>query len=44
MRSSGLTFDGETDASSVLRTLLALLEEDPELAERVLARLERKYS
>jgi hypothetical protein len=32
--------DADTDASSVLRTLLNLLEEDSELAERVVARLE----
>jgi hypothetical protein len=36
--------DAESDASSVLRTLLALLEEDPALGERVIGRLERKYT
>jgi hypothetical protein len=34
----------DTDASSVLRTLLALLEEDATLVERILGRLERKYA
>lgn len=35
--------DADSDASSVLRALLALLEEDPELAKTVLTRLVRKY-
>jgi hypothetical protein len=36
-------FDADADASSVFRVLLALLEEDEELAKRVLERVERKY-
>jgi hypothetical protein len=36
--------EAETDASSVLRMLLALLEEDPELADQVLRRVESKYA
>jgi hypothetical protein len=36
--------DAETDASSVLRMLLALLEEDSKLADQVLRRLESKYA
>lgn len=37
-------FEAEADASSVLRALLFLLEKDSALAERVLARTERKYT
>ena len=37
-------FDAEADASSVLRALIALLEEDEGLARRVLARAERRYA
>jgi hypothetical protein len=36
-------FEADADASSVFRVLLALLEEDEELAKRVLERVERKY-
>jgi hypothetical protein len=35
-------FEADVDASAVLRALLSLLEEDPALAERVLARIERR--
>lgn len=36
--------DAESDASSILRALLALLEEDRALAGNVLGRAMRKYS
>jgi len=36
--------DAECDASSVLRTLLALLGEDPALARTVMSRVVRKYA
>jgi hypothetical protein len=35
-------FEADVDASAVLRALLSLLEEDTALAERVLARIERR--
>lgn len=35
--------DADSDASSVLRTLLTLLEEDPALVSRVLAQVTRRY-
>ncbi len=35
--------DAESDASSILRTLLALLKDDPPLAGKVLSRVVRKY-
>lgn len=37
-------FEAEVDASSVLRALLGLLEEDAALAQRVLARSTRKFT
>lgn len=36
--------DAETDASSILRALLVLLEEDTALAGRIVARLDRRYA
>jgi hypothetical protein len=38
------SFDAEADASSVLRALIALLEEDEGVARKVLARTERRYT
>jgi hypothetical protein len=36
--------DAESDASAILRALLAILEEDDLLAESVVSRAGRKYS
>jgi hypothetical protein len=37
-------FDAEADASSVLRALIGLLEEDEGLAKKVLSRTDRRYA